>query len=332
MIGSNKNNQYAMHNQYSSKKDIVNGKRARRRRIKPSIVNKITTLAVIICSTILLSTGILSFLTKDTIEPNKAKLEGKYGHMEIAKISDIPESLQKAVIAIEDKRFYSHKGVDIFGLGRAFVKNIITGSKEGGSTLEMQISKNLLTSQEQSYKRKLQDIKIAHQMNKSMSKDEILEIYLNSIYLGRGATGVKAGARIYFGKDISELNLAECAMLAGVTKHPSKYAIYETEKITINDKKDVLLNKLVFNPLDSETDKPVDEQIIEKLNNMKLLTEEQYNGLKEGKIIVEKAKLNQEAVKRQKVILKVMKDQHYISKKEYEKALNTKILIDTSLR
>ena len=328
MIGGNRNNHY---NQYSSKYDVVSNNRTKRR-IKSSIVNKVTTIAVVICSLILVSTGVLGFITKGTIEPNKAKLEGKYGHMEIAKISEIPKNLQEAVIAIEDKRFYSHRGVDVFGLGRAFVKNMVTGSKEGGSTLEMQISKNLLTSQEQTYTRKLQDIKIAHQMNKCMSKEDILEVYLNSIYLGRGATGVKSGARIYFGKDISELNLAESAMLAGITKHPTKYAIYNVEPITLKDEKKSLSNKLVFTTLKVNEDKPVQDEIVEKLNNMNLLTKHQYNKLKEGKIVVKKAVLNPEAKKRQEVVLKVMKSQRYISKKEYEEAINTDIVINSSLR
>ena len=333
MMGGNNNhyNHYKHYNQYNAKYDVVSKKKAKRR-IKSSVVNKITTIAVIICSIIIISTGVLSFLTRGTIEPNKAKLEGKYGHMEIAKITEIPKSLQDAVIAIEDKRFYSHRGVDIFGLGRAFVKNIVTGSKEGGSTIEMQISKNLLTSQEQTYTRKLQDIKIASQMNKKMSKEDILEVYLNSIYLGKGATGVKSGARIYFGKDISELNLAECAMLAGITKHPTKYSVYTTEPITLKDKKDALSNKLIFSTLITDKDKPVEEKVVEKLNKMNLLTNSQYNKLKQGKIKVEKAVLNPEAVKRQQIVLKVMKSQRYITKKEYEKAINAEIIITTSLK
>lgn len=318
-------------NQYNSKYDVVSGKRARRR-IKSSIVNKITTVAVIICSIILLTTGVLNFLTKDAVEPNKAKLEGKYGHMETAKISDIPAHLQNAVVAIEDKRFYSHRGVDIFGLTRALVKNVVTGSLEGGSTIEMQISKNLLTSQEKTYTRKLQDIKIAHEMNKNMSKEDILEVYLNSIYLGKGATGVKAGARIYFGKDVSELNLAECAMLAGITKHPSKYSVYETKPITLKDEENDLRNKLVFKSLKEGESTTVEDEIIEKLQKMNLLTVSQYNRLKNGKITVEKAVLNPEAVKRQKLVLDAMRSQRYISKKEYDKAINTEIVINTSLR
>lgn len=318
-------------NQYNSKYDVVSGKRAKRR-IKSSIVNKITTVAVIICSVMLLTTGVLNFLTKDAVEPNKAKLEGKYGHMETAKITDIPKHLQNAVIAIEDKRFYSHRGVDIFGLGRALVKNVVAGSSEGGSTIEMQISKNLLTSQEKTMKRKLQDMKIAHEMNKNMSKDDILEVYLNSIYLNRGATGVKAGARIYFGKDVSELNLAECAMLAGITKNPSKYTAYKTEPITLKDGKKELINKLVFKSLKNGEGTAVKDEIVEKLEKMNLLTVSQYNKLKNGEITVEKAVLNPEAVKRQKVVLGVMKSQRYISKKEYEKAISTEIIINTSLR
>lgn len=328
MIGTNRRQQDA----YSSKYDVISGKKAKRR-IKASIVNKVTTVALAICSVILLSTGIINFLTKDAIEPNKAKLEGKYGHMEIAKIGEIPEHLRNAVVSIEDKRFYSHKGVDFIGLSRALVKNIITGSMEGGSTLEMQISKNLLTSQEKTYKRKFKDMKIAYEMNKNMSKDDILEIYLNSIYVGAGATGVKAGARVYFAKDISELNLAECALLAGITKHPSKYMAYITKPITLKDTKKDLENKLVFNYVDdSNKELIVKENIIEKLNNMKLLSNEQYEQLKSGTLTVSKAELNPNAIERQKIVLDAMKSNHVISKKDYEKALNTPIVINTSLR
>lgn len=328
MIGINRRQP----DEYSSKYDMVSKKKAKRR-IKASIVNKVTTIALAVCSVILLSTGILGFLTKDTIEPNKAKLEGKYGHMEIAKIDEIPENLKNAVVSIEDKRFYSHKGVDFLGLGRAFVKNIFKGSLEGGSTLEMQISKNLMTSQEKSFKRKLQDIKTAYEMNKNMSKEDILEVYLNSIYLGGGATGVKAGARIYFAKDISELNLAECALLAGITKHPSKYMAYISKPITLKDTKKDLENKLVFSYVD-DTNKSlvVKENIIEKLKSMNLLTDAQYEDLKAGTMTVQKAELNPNAIERQKVVLEAMKSNRVISKKEYEEALNTPIVINTSLK
>ena len=317
---------------YTSKYDVMSQRKSRRR-IKSSIVNKVTTVALAICSIILLSTGVLGYITKDTIEPNKAKLEGKYGHMEIAKIQEIPQYLKDAVVSIEDKRFYAHRGVDFLGITRAAIKNLITGSMEGGSTLEMQISKNLLTSQEKTYKRKLQDIKIAHQMNKNMSKADILEIYLNSIYLGGGATGVKAGARIYFAKDISELNLAECAMLAGITKYPSKYMAYVVEPITSKDTRKDLENKLIFSTVDDSNKNTVlKDNIIEKLKSMNFLTDEEYEDLKAGKITVQKAKLNPSAVERQKVVLEVMKSNRVISKKEYEQALNTPIMINTSLK
>lgn len=328
MISSNRR----QGNAYSSKYDMMSENKAKRR-IKSSIVNKITTVALFVCATILLSTSVLGCLTRGTVEPNKAKFEGKYGHMEIAKISEIPEYLKDAVVSIEDKRFYSHSGVDILGLARAAVKNLFTGSMEGGSTLEMQISKNLLTSQEKTYKRKLQDIKIAYQMNQNMSKEDILEVYLNSIYLGGGATGVKSGARIYFAKDISELNLAECALLAGITKHPSKYMAYVAEPITTKDTRKDLENKLIFSVVDdSNKNLVLKDSIVEKLKSMNLLTNEQYEDLKAGTLTVQKATLNPNAIERQKIVLNAMKSNHVISKKEYEQALNTPIVINTSLK
>lgn len=305
-------------------------------KIKKSIKRFISTLAVILSALMILGSIVVNLLTKDVGDLNKAMLEGRYLHSEIVKIEDVPKDMVNAIIAIEDSRFYSHKGIDIIGLVRAFIKNCIYKTSEGASTLEMQISKNLVTSSEQTLERKIKDMKVAYEMNKSMSKDDIMQIYLNSIYLNRGATGIKAGARIFFAKDVSELNLAECALLAGITKNPSRYTAYNIEEISIKDTAKELEKTLLFTEIvedgESSNEVTVNEEVLTHLLELNLISEEQYNLALEGKLIIQKAVLNKESINRQKVVLNRMRDLNLISKKEYEKALSTKIIIDTSLK
>lgn len=309
-------------------------RKKRKLRIKKSIIRFISTLAVVLSALMIVGSTCINYLTKDISNLNKAMLEGRYLHSEIVKIDDVPQDMVNAVVAIEDSRFYSHKGIDIIGLARAFLKNSIKNTSEGASTLEMQISKNLVTSSEKSYERKLKDMKVAHEMNKSMSKNDIMQVYLNSIYLQRGATGIRAGARIFFAKDVSELNLAESALLAGITKNPSKYTAYNIEEISKKDTFADLEKTLLFTEVleESETKNKTDEGILNHLIKLNLITDEQYELAKEGKIVIQKAVLNDESIKRQKVVLKRMRDLNFISKKQYEKALSTKIIIDTSLK
>ncbi len=145
-------------------------------------------------------------------------------------LSEIPKTLQNAVIAVEDQRFYKHGGVDIKSVIRSFVNNLSGDMIQGGSTIDMQLSKNLLTNNERTIKRKIQDMYNAMMLNKIMTKDEILEAYLNNIYMGKSAYGVQAGAKLYFGKDVSKLNFGQCTMLAGITNNPKLYQDYEQAK------------------------------------------------------------------------------------------------------
>lgn len=167
---------------------------------------------------------------KDTTAVNSEVLEANYISSEVATSEEIPKYLKDAVVSIEDERFYNHNGVDIISLLRSFIHNLTSDTTQGGSTLEMQISKNLLTTDDKTMKRKIKDIYNALQMNKTMTKDEILVTYLNNIYLGKSTYGVKKGAQVYFGKDISELSLAQCAMLAGITNNPAKYMEHSQAK------------------------------------------------------------------------------------------------------
>jgi penicillin-binding protein 1A len=140
-------------------------------------------------------------------------------------LSDIPEHVQKAFVAAEDKRFFQHKGIDERGLTRAFVGNLTQpGRPQGGSTITQQVAKNLLVGADVTYERKMREIILASRIERSLSKAEILELYLNSIYLGRASWGIEMAARSYFGKPAKELDLKEGALLAGLTKGPNYFS------------------------------------------------------------------------------------------------------------
>lgn len=228
----NRNSKPANNNiKNNSKKRKIKNKKSRRRKKVRKLLK--ISLVVFLLSLILASTfGLIFMITsiKDTKKVNSAVLQTNYISSEVATSSEIPRYLKDAVVAIEDERFYKHKGVDYISLARSIIHNLTSKTTQGGSTIEMQISKNLLTSEDKTYKRKIIDIYNALQMNKTMSKDELLVTYLNNIYLGRSSYGVKKGAREYFGKEVSELNLAECAMLAGITNNPARYKEYDQAK------------------------------------------------------------------------------------------------------
>jgi penicillin-binding protein 1A len=140
-------------------------------------------------------------------------------------LSDIPLQVQQAFVAAEDKRFYQHKGIDERGLIRAFIGNLAqSGRPQGGSTITQQIVKNLLVGDDLSYERKIREAIVASRVEATLSKDEILELYLNSVYLGRSAWGIEMAARSYFGKPAKELTLEEGALLAGLTKGPNFFS------------------------------------------------------------------------------------------------------------
>lgn len=140
-------------------------------------------------------------------------------------IRQIPKDLQNAFVAVEDNRFYDHIGVDPKGILRAVVSNITSKEvAEGGSTITQQLAKNAYLTQERTMKRKIQEVFLALRLEQQYTKQEILELYLNQIYFGQGAYGVQAAAKTYFGKDVSELDTNECAVLAGIPKSPNYYS------------------------------------------------------------------------------------------------------------
>lgn len=137
---------------------------------------------------------------------------------------NIPKSMINAILAAEDNRFFQHPGVDYKGLIRAAVQLALTGEKrQGGSTITMQVARNFYLSRKKTYLRKLNEILLALRIDKELSKPEILELYLNKIYLGHRAYGVGAAAQIYYGKSLDQLDLAQIAMIAGLPKAPSRY-------------------------------------------------------------------------------------------------------------
>lgn len=146
-----------------------------------------------------------------------------------ADLDQIPKDLQKAVVAIEDKRFYKHKGVDWHGTARAIFRTIFGGSVQGGSTITQQLVKNVTGDNQNTVKRKVMEIYRAQELEKRYEKDEILEAYLNEVYFGYSCYGVVTASLKYFNKDVSELSLAECASLIAITNNPSLYDPLQTD-------------------------------------------------------------------------------------------------------
>ncbi len=142
-------------------------------------------------------------------------------------LNQMPKELFQAMIATEDTRFYEHGGLDFLGILRALLTNLESLKiRQGASTITQQLARSLFLSPERSFKRKVKEALLARKMEKALTKDEILEIYLNQIYFGHGAYGVQAAARTYFGKDVGELSLSECAFLAGLPKAPNDFSPY----------------------------------------------------------------------------------------------------------
>ena len=143
----------------------------------------------------------------------------------VVAVDKIPKRLIQAFVSAEDSNFYQHKGIDYLGVLRAAFKNIISLSKkEGASTITQQVAKSMLLTPEKKFSRKIKEAILATRMEERLSKDEILYIYLNQIYLGAGAYGVQLAAETYFGKEVDQLNLAEMAMMAGLPKAPNSYS------------------------------------------------------------------------------------------------------------
>lgn len=198
-----------------------------------------------------LSLNLTSFIYTVDENGNEHQLEVLYDEENRvwAELDEIPDNLKNAFIAIEDERFYSHSGFDIkrtVGAAINYIQKKITGSSDssyGGSTITQQLIKNITGDDDYSIDRKIQEIYRAYVLEQDLDKDEILELYLNTIYLSQQCNGVKSAAKVYFNKDLNELTLAECATLAGITQFPTKY---DPKRNPENNKerRDVILNKM----------------------------------------------------------------------------------------
>ena len=156
-------------------------------------------------------------------------------------LREVPKQLTQALIATEDKNFYKHPGYDIVGLVRSMVANVLAGRVvQGASTLTQQLSRILFLSNEKTLTRKIKELQVAAQIEKTISKDKILEMYLNNVYLGSGAYGVKGAAKIYFNKNLNELTLSEMALIAGLPQAPSVYSPYNNIELAKKRRNQVL--------------------------------------------------------------------------------------------
>ena len=160
-------------------------------------------------------------------------------------LEEMSPTLLQAFVSAEDSRFYKHRGIDLFSIIRAFTKNLKAGAiVQGGSTITQQVTKSFFLTPERSYDRKIKEAILAYRLDRSFAKDEILYLYLNQIYLGHGAYGVEAAAENYFGKQAKEMNLAECAILAGLPQAPSRYSPFRYKE-RAKQRQIYVLNRMV---------------------------------------------------------------------------------------
>jgi len=165
----------------------------------------------------------------------------------------IPGYLKKALIATEDRKFYKHSGIDLKGIFRAVISNIRAGEfAEGASTITQQLAKTLFLTPRKTLLRKIKEAFIAFQLERRYTKNEILELYLNQVYFGSGAYGVESAARIFFGKQVKDLDLAECALIAGLPKSPSRYSPLIDKDLAIN-RRNIVLKQMRDTGIISET-------------------------------------------------------------------------------
>ena len=252
---------------------------------------------------------------------------------EFVPYEDIPKDLVNAIVAIEDERFFEHNGVDYKRVVGAIVHDIKTRSfEQGASTITMQLAKNLYTSFSKSVVRKITDVYYSYQIEQDLSKEQILEAYLNSAGFSKGTVGVQAAAKTFFNKDVSELDLAECALIAGVTNLPEKYTPYNTQEI--NESDDLGNIEIVLLPKNENSEPNSDEiiRIAKNLNELGQIDNFDLIQIQNDMIVPVKAVFNETSQERQRLVLKRMLAQGLISKEDHDKALNEKIEINIGSR
>ena len=207
-------------------------------------------------------------------------------YREIVDYDKIPENLKHAFVAVEDERFYKHPGLDPQSIIGSAIENFRAGGiVRGGSTITQQLARNTYLNNDQTYQRKIREIYLALEIEKNLDKDEILGAYLNRVFMGQNSYGVQAAAKTYFDKDVSDLNLAQCAALAGIVQSPSENSLYKAIKVS-------------------------------EVTDQKVLGEFTIEGEKYAAVF------NPAPFKREKYVLDKMLEHGYISKKEYKDAKN----------
>lgn len=178
-------------------------------------------------------------------------------------LKDVPEELKKALIATEDKNFYKHGGYDLLGIVRSSIQNVLARQTvQGASTLTQQLARILFLSNERTLTRKIKEIEVAARIEKTITKDQILEMYLNNVYLGAGAYGVSAASKIYFNKKLNQLTLPELALIAGLPQAPSVYNPYNNKDLAIKRRNQVLKRMLTMKYITKEEyDKAIDADV-----------------------------------------------------------------------
>lgn len=194
------------------------------------------------------------------LEEKIEEIKEKEGY---TKISELPQIYIEAIISVEDHRFYKHSGIDLIAIGRAIINDIkAMGFVEGGSTITQQIAKNEYFTQEKKLTRKVAEVFMAFELEKKYSKDEILEIYINTIYFGNGYYNVKDACKGYFGKTIDKMTKGECIMLAGIPNAPSVYNPKENLELAKQRQKQVADKMVEYGYLTEKEEKEI-------LNNTK---------------------------------------------------------------
>ncbi|MDR5803864.1 MULTISPECIES: penicillin-binding protein 1A [unclassified Caballeronia] len=238
-------------------------------------------------------------------------LIGEFGEerRSVVRIRDVPDHLKKAVLAIEDSRFYDHGGVDLTGILRAGTVALSNGhASQGASTITMQVARNFFLSSEKTYTRKIYEMLLAYKIERALTKDQILEVYMNQIYLGQRAYGFASAARVYFGKDLKDISLAEAAMLAGLPKAPSAY-------------------NPVVNP---KRAKVRQEYILQRMRELNFITQDEYDQAKNQPLVVKGQ--GREFSVHAEYVAEMVRQMMYAQYKEeaYTRGLNVVTTIDSA--
>jgi penicillin-binding protein 1A len=289
-----------------------------------------TAVAIILlCGAIGVSFGVAGWLKKDLPSPSSLQtiappvktlvydINGKLVHefykenRSIVPLRQIPRPMVDAILAIEDRRFYSHWGIDPVRVMGALVNDILAGRPEqGGSTITQQLARNLFLTHEKTFTRKLKEAVLAVRIEQTYTKDEILEMYFNQVYFGEGAYGIDAAAKVFFGKQVHELTLSECALLAGLPRNPRDYSPRREPDRALKRRNLVLAAML----------------------QMKHLTRAQYETACEAPLGVTKTRIDTKAAPYFMEMVRQYIEQRYGSNQLYEGGLRIYTTIDIDLQ